>query len=497
MEHDKLENMKCLVGALYIRVSTDKQEELSPDAQKRLLLDYAAKNNIIVSEEFIFFENGISGKKADKRPQFMNMIGLAKSKEHPIDVILVWKYSRFARNQEESIVYKSLLKRNNVDVISVSEPMIEGPFGSLIERIIEWMDEYYSIRLSGEVTRGMTEKALRGGYQARPPLGYRIDRKGEPPIVVPEEAEIVRKIFDLYVNEQMSIFEICQKLNELRLKTSHGKNFEKRSIEYILQNPTYIGKIRWNRTTNATNEIKDRSEWIITEGHHEAIINTDIFSAANERFNREFRPRGSRPTITQKHWLSGILKCSNCGRTLSACSRVDTRYNKTYWNFQCYGYSKGKCNESHQISELKIVDAILVEMDNFINSTNPVFEIKQHERVDNNITLIQTQLSKLDGKEQRIKEAYINGIDTLKEYKQNKELIASERKQLQAQLDSQTKISVHDVRDAMINRVKDVYNLITDDDIPWPVKGESIKSVIEKVVVSKKSKSIDVYFYYS
>ena len=91
------------------------------------------------------------------------MIAIAKQPSHPIDVILVWKYSRFARNQEESIVYKSMLKKDNVDVISVSEPTIDGPFGTLIERIIEWMDEYYSIRLSGEVLRGMKEKALQHG----------------------------------------------------------------------------------------------------------------------------------------------------------------------------------------------------------------------------------------------------------------------------------------------------------------------------------------------
>ena len=94
----------------YIRVSTDKQEELSPDAQKRLLLDYAKNNHIMILPEHIFIENGISGKKADKRPQFMQMIGLAKSKEHPFDVILVWKFSRFARNQEESIVTSLCLK---------------------------------------------------------------------------------------------------------------------------------------------------------------------------------------------------------------------------------------------------------------------------------------------------------------------------------------------------------------------------------------------------
>lgn len=157
-------------GALYIRVSTDKQEELSPDAQKRLLLDYAKKNKILVKPEHIFIENGISGRKADKRPEFQHMISLAKSKPTPFNTILLWKYSRFARNQEESIVYKSMLRKQcNVDVISITEPLIDGPFGSLIERIIEWMDEYYSINLSDEVVRGMTEKAMRGGYQCTPP----------------------------------------------------------------------------------------------------------------------------------------------------------------------------------------------------------------------------------------------------------------------------------------------------------------------------------------
>ena len=98
-------------GALYIRVSTDKQEELSPDAQKRLLLDYAKKHKILIKDEHIFIENGISGRNARKRPEFQKMISLAKSKPAPFQVILVWKFSRFARNQEESIVYKSMLKK--------------------------------------------------------------------------------------------------------------------------------------------------------------------------------------------------------------------------------------------------------------------------------------------------------------------------------------------------------------------------------------------------
>ena len=90
-------------GALYIRVSTADQTELSPDAQQRLLLDYAKKNGIIISKDYVF-EESVSGRHADKRPKFQEMIGIAKQESHPLDVILVWKYSRFARNQEESIV---------------------------------------------------------------------------------------------------------------------------------------------------------------------------------------------------------------------------------------------------------------------------------------------------------------------------------------------------------------------------------------------------------
>lgn len=181
-------------------------------------------------------EGGISGKRAEKRPVFQKMIALAKSQDHPFDLILVWKFSRFARNQEESIVYKSMLKKDRVDVVSVSEPLVEGPFGSLIERIIEWMDEYYSIRLSGEVFRGMSENAMRGNFQANPPLGYRIPYHKATPVIVEEQAVIVRLIFQKYVYEEMSVANIARYLNQLGVKTMGGNPFEKRSVSYILQN---------------------------------------------------------------------------------------------------------------------------------------------------------------------------------------------------------------------------------------------------------------------
>ena len=492
--------MKQRYGYGYVRVSTDKQEELSPDSQEKLIKDYAHKNNIVILK--IFFEIGVSGRSADKRPAFQEMIASAKSKEHPVDAILVWKFSRFARNQEESIVYKSLLKKqNNVDVISVSEPLIDGPFGSLIERIIEWMDEYYSIRLSGEVFRGMKENAMRGAFQARPPLGYKIVERGKPPVIVPEEADTIRMIFDKYVNCSMSFFDIARHLNNLGLKTSHGKNFECRSVEYIIQNPIYCGLIRWNRTENATNNIKDRDEWIIVDGEHEAIISKELFNQAQERFRLTYKPTGKRPSSTYKHWLSGLLKCPDCGRTLTA-NTLYRRNGVAYSYFSCYGYNKGKCNKPNGVSSLVLEKEVLHCMEEVLNTGVIAYELREYvptERVDE-CSVIRKRIEDLIPKEERIKASYREGIDTLAEYKENKRLIQEERTRLESQLEELLNgDSNQDTNHStiMLQRVQTTYEIIKSDQYTTTQKSEALKQVVDKIVYNRSEDTLKIsYFCY-
>lgn len=319
-------------GALYIRVSTADQAELSPDAQKRLLLDYAKKNNIIISKDFIFTES-VSGRHAQKRPEFQKMIATAKQRSHPIDVILVWKYSRFARNQEESIVYKSMLKKDNVEVVSISEPLIDGPFGSLIERIIEWMDEYYSIRLSGEVLRGMKEKALKQGYQSTPCLGYEAAGGGAPFVINEEEYRIVSFIMDMYDNQNMDETAIARRCNDLGFRTKRGNPFERRNIDTILRNPFYCGTVVWNG--------------IEFEGTHEVRQSKERYRNRIRLLDSRRRPMKSRSVSTCKHWLSGLIKCSICGATLSYTGNNACPY------FQCWKYAKGFHKTSTALSVKK------------------------------------------------------------------------------------------------------------------------------------------------
>lgn len=482
----------------YIRVSTHDQEEISPDSQEHLLRDYAAKNNIVILK--IFTDLGISGRKANKRPGFQEMIGLAKGDDRPVDLILVWKFSRFARNQEESIVYKSLLKKqHNVDVVSVSEPLSDNPFGSLIERIIEWMDEYYSIRLSGEVYRGMKENALRGAYQARPPLGYKVVEHGKPPVIVPEEAKIVRTIFEKYTNEGMSFFDIARYLNSLGLKTSHGKPFERRSVEYIIQNPSYCGMIRWNRTENSTNRIKDKDEWIVTEGQQPAIISKELFESAQERFKATYKQVGKRPSSTYKHWLSGLLKCPDCGRTLTSATMKRVNGEK-YSYFSCYGYSKGKCKKPNGISSLVLEKEVLTSIKEILDTKDIVYELREYQPTEqfDERKAITEQLESLTGKEERIKASYREGIDTLEEYKANKAIIQKERESLEQQLKELKKAahkSDQDPADAMLQKVRSVYDILISNNYTYIQKNEALKQIIDKIIYDRKNDSLKIYFF--
>ena len=398
--------MSDRIGALYIRVSTDDQAELSPDAQKRLLLDYAKKNGIIISNDFIFSES-VSGRHVQKRPEFQRMIGIAKQPSHPIDVILVWKYSRFARNQEESIVYKSMLKKDHVDVISISEPLIDGPFGSLIERIIEWMDEYYSIRLSGEVLRGMKEKALQNGYQSSPCLGYEAVGHGKPYQINEAEYAMVSYIMDLYDNQNMDETAIARKCNDLGYKTKRGNPFERRTIDRILQNPFYCGIVSWNG--------------VEFEGAHEVRISKERFDRRQRLIASRKRPMKARNVSTCKHWLSGLLKCSVCGATLSYTGNGKCPY------FQCWKYAKGFHKTSVALSVKKAEEAVISYFDQILSGTDFTYVRKDQPATDETVTIeqLQKELSKLSTREIRIRDAYESGIDSLEEYKANKERLIS------------------------------------------------------------------------
>lgn len=484
------------IGALYIRVSTDKQEELSPDAQIRLGREYAAQHNIHIPDEYIFRDDGISGKKADRRPGFKALIATARSKGHPIDCILVWKFSRFARNQEESIVYKSMLARDKVEVISISEPLPDGPFGALNERIIEWMDEYYLTNLSTEVVRGMTENAMRGNYQASPGIGYRSPGPKQVPVKDPDTFPIVEYCDRWFMQEQLTTRQIALRLNSMGYRTKRGNAFDARGVEYILRNPFYAGKIRWNYSERGR-KLKPSDDVILADGRHdpawswehhlEIVKRLDAISESNKRADS----RSKRDVSSCRHWLSGMLYCSSCGKSLGYGGAVNAKY------FQCWAYVKGMCKDSHAIIVPKAEQYVIEGLTQLLNADTLQYSIVHSTAAssDKEQELLR-MLSRLDEREKRAKDAYLNGIDSLEEYKEMRMQIQSERNRVQSELDkltSATAASSDNDDMLMIQNVQAALDVLTDDTADYEKKGLAIRGICDKIVYDRKNTSFDFH----
>lgn len=482
-------------GAVYIRVSTDMQLEQSPESQLIEIQKYAAQNNIIIPKEYIFMEQeGRSGRKAGNRLQFQNMIATAKGNPKPFDCILVWKFSRFARNQDESTFYKSMLRKKlGIDVISVSEPIMDGMYGRLIEMIIEWQDEFYSYNLGVEVRRSMAVKAQKGYYNGKVPLGY-TKAPGQLPVVDEAGAHIVRTIFDQFTSGRDKNY-IVRLLNDKGYHTQTGKKFDADGVTYILENPFYIGKIRWNRRlSSASNVLKDESEWIVADSHHPAIISPEQFEAAQERIRaiKASREKYAHPVSHGKHWLSGMVKCSICGKSLSfKAGRCNS--------FQCLGYRMGLHKESQCISERKLVSAVLKSLQE-ARDTGAAFSLIHSKADDKDAekAIYTEELKGIDAKEKRIREAYMSGVDTLEEYKRNKAMLGIRREEIRKRLEELegNSVSPEAYRQQFLQTVGSVLDVL-ESDADYCTKGEALRGIVQKIVFFKESQTLEFHYFLS
>ena len=477
-----------LIGAAYIRVSTDDQLDLSPDSQLDEIKKYAAANDIVLSPDYIFMEQeGRSGKKAENRPEFQRMISTAKVKPKPFDCILVWKFSRFARNQDESTFYKGMLRKKlGIDVVSVSEPIMEGMYGRLIEMIIEWQDEFYSYNLGVEVKRGMTKKAELKGYQIVPCLGYAAVGNGKPFVIMEDEYKIVEDIFRMYALENLDRTAIARRLNAQGKTAKRGNPFEQRTVTRILTNPFYNGIVNWNG--------------ISFQGSHETRRSvTDLYDICQERLKQEFRPVKRRSISTCRHWLSGLLKCSVCGATMSYNGGGKSRPDAV---FACWKYAKGLHKESCSVTVAKAEQVVIRSLEKILETGN--FEYDRiprpaSEQDSSQKAAIEVKLERLALKEERIRSAYENGIDSLEEYKTRKEQLLKERAELEAELASlePADCSPAPSLEELLERVKTVHDLLCSPDVVFETKGTALRSILKFIVFDRKADRFEFHYYIS
>ncbi len=488
------------IAAAYIRVSDERQDEYSPDSQLKKIREHAARKGYFIPDEYVFYDDGISGKTVRKRGDFNRMIALAKEKDHPFDIIFVWKFSRFARNQEESLVYKNLLRKKNVAVESVSETIPEGPYGTLIERIIEWMDEFYLINLGAEVVRGMTEKASRGEPTCAPPIGYYMKDKQ----YYPDEkyAPVVQEIFERYANGE-GIRAIVTSFHDRGIKTKNGANIDNRRIDYILHNPCYIGKIRWSPdgTRSVSKRHYDNENIMTVDGHHEPIISMELWDKVQSRLAKvkaEY-PKYARKEQPVDYMLKGIIKCSNCGATLTY-NGVRSGKKRTP-SLQCCNYARGSCRVSHSITLDKLEAAFIDGLKQAIGDKQ--FTISPAQQKRRSITSETIDYDKLialeERKLQRAKEAYLAEIDSIEQYAKNKADISARIDDLTSKRDATAGQSTTAGIDTttFAAKVSDVLTFITSPDksVTPAAKNAALRTIIEKTVYDKANSHLAIFFH--
>lgn len=485
--------MEKIIGMAYARVSTEDQAEYSPDVQIEDILDYANKHHIFIPPEFIFIDEGISGKSANNRPAFMDMIKKARKKSNRVEVILVHKYDRFSRKKDDAVLYKALLKKDGVKVISVKEPIPEDDkFAVIYESMLEAMAEYYSLNLAEEVKKTMVKKAERGEYQSTAPFGYRNENKSL--VVVPEEASIVKMIFDKYL-DNVPVLQITDIINTMGIKTHRGNVFENRTVQYILNNPVYCGYVRWSPAGRIRRDFYNKNA-IVSKSSHEPIIDMETFQKASQKWiagRRKSSPH-QRPAIEGKHWLSGLIKCSSCGRSLVI----------SYWNkkggfsMQCGGYNHGQCKVSHYLTSQLFIPAFLGELKKIVNNNTSDYLLHfTSVKPDNNEDEInKILLLKAKSRLKKAKEAYLAGVDTLEEYKQNKQSIDFEISALEEKLEKKEKRSISPLQNQeYIAKLNYLYNILMDEDVSTDVKKHSIREMVEKIIFDRENNMFELFLF--
>ncbi|MCE5286070.1 MAG: recombinase family protein [Pelosinus sp.] len=418
--------------AIYVRVSTEEQAEhgYSIDAQLDKLRQHCKLYNHVIVYEYV--DRGISGKEMTKRHELQKL--LRDAEQGLFDEVLVWKINRMSRNTKDLLEIVEQLNKNNVYFRSFSESFdTASPMGKFALQMMGAVGELERNTIVENVKLGMKQRAKMGYRNGGSCLGYKsievasgeLKNKKTTLEIVPEEAAIITKIFDLYVSGR-GFRSIANQLNHEGCKTKKGNAFATDSIREIITNPIYIGMVRYNRFENWSEKHRrgKNTKPIMVQGKHEAIISQDIWDKAQLLFAQ--RSKESPRVHDSENLLTNLIKCPECGTPMVISrsqyrlrdgSKVSQRY-YSCGSFKSKGSSVCHANsvradyaEKYVLDRIKKVlkyPRILADVVKAINAKRGGgLNTKQQE-----LKMVATNLEQLVNKKQKLLDLYeIEAID--------------------------------------------------------------------------------------
>jgi len=486
----------------YCRVSTDKTDQLnSLETQKNFFLEYCERYNLNLVHTYA--DEGISGTKIKNRKEFL---GMMKDAEKGIfEQVLVKDVSRLARNTVDLLQSVRSLRALNIDTTFITANMQTMGNSEFVLTLLGAVAQEESSNTSKRIKFGKKENASRGkvpnivfGYDKTIGDFFNLE-------INPEEAKIVKQIYDWYTEEGYGATKIANMLNDRGLKTKRNCQWTQNAVARILKNEIYIGKI-----INGKEEIadfltgirreKNEDEWMVTKRPELAIISEEQYEMAQSILqgrHTAFNLNNERQS--NKYPFSTLIKCADCGFSFR---RVERKYKNTFVSWVCSGRNangSSSCENKIKIPEEELMEAIRLYLININLQKNKIIAniVKEFNRVykakDDNAAyekeLIAKQ-SKLQKSKDKLTQMFIDDLISRTELNEKVSKINEQLEKTKNELKMvQYNLSKGDQLEDIISQTfKDMNELLSMDEIT----NAELKKVIKQILV-KKDGTIDIY----
>ena len=419
-EIDRIKSKNKLRVAAYCRVSTDQDEQLaSLEAQKSHYKSYIKSN-----EEWklagIYYDEGISGTKKESRNGLLSM--LEDCENGLIDLIITKSISRFARNTTDCLEMVRRLSQLGIYIIFEKENInTESMESELMLSILASLAESESISISENNKWSIRKRFEKGTFIiSYPPYGY-TNINGNM-IVVESEAEVVKSIFDMCLEEK-GAYKIAQELNKRNILSKKEGKWNYSSVTAILKNEKYTGDAIFQKTYTDDKFCRHRNngekDMFICENHHEAIISHEVFDKVQMLLKQRAFEKGNGKNTDKYHnryAFSGKIKCGQCGSSFKRKISYRKDGQNILWSCNKHIENKEECSML-AVDDYSLKHAFVIMMNKLVFSYDEILKpfiislkgmnIKD---IKKKITVIDKELSEIERRKQMLMTLVAQGI---------------------------------------------------------------------------------------
>jgi len=439
---------------IYVRVSTEEQvkEGYSIRGQEQKLKDYARIKDWQIYD--VYIDEGISGKNITARPAINRLIEDVKSGN--VKNVLVFKIDRLTRSTSDLIYLIDLFNEHGCTFNSLMESIdTQTASGRMFLKIIGIFAEFERENISERIILGR-ERKVKEGYTLCsyiPSYGYDRPKGQKIQTINKGEAQIVYEIFDLYVNQGISMLEIAKRLNLRGVTTKQNSKWNSTGIKNVLKNNNYMGDVRHHYLD------KDKSYTI--KGQHELIIPTEMFKKAQHLLSKN-RSITARREPKEENYFAGFLICAKCGYKMyphNIYRKLADGTQHFLGNYGCGNIVAGACDAS-EMSMRKLEMAFKGYLSKFADfeqdNTIQLYEQEKKKKREENQKTINSYKESLYQLESKAKEAldcYVTNVFTVDEYRKVKKRLDNDKQTINAELE-RLQIDTEEIADNSIEIAK-------------------------------------------